>query len=107
MGTIYAQCPHVCGAWRYEAQRCCDQTVSMMDVYPTLMDLTSRKAPGSQEGESLMRWLKDPRVRPRDTHEWTNLAAKLELAPVKKDLVRWLPTHNEPDAPSRAGGGEN
>lgn len=40
----------------------CDQTVSMMDIYPTLMDLTGLKAPGPQEGESLVKWLKDPKA---------------------------------------------
>jgi len=40
----------------------CDRTVSMMDVYPTLMDLTGLKSPGVQEGESLMTWLKNPKA---------------------------------------------
>src|SRR5688572_16895363 len=34
----------------------CRRTVSMMDIYPTLMDLTGLKAPGAQEGESLLPW---------------------------------------------------
>ncbi len=38
----------------------CSRTVSMMDIYPTLMDLSGMKAPGIQEGESLMTWLKNP-----------------------------------------------
>jgi arylsulfatase A-like enzyme len=40
----------------------CDRTVSMMDVYPTLMDLSGLKSPGIQEGESLMTWLKNPKA---------------------------------------------
>jgi arylsulfatase A-like enzyme len=38
----------------------CDRTVSMMDIYPTLMDLAGMKAPGTQEGETLLPWLKSP-----------------------------------------------
>jgi arylsulfatase A-like enzyme len=40
----------------------CDRTVSMMDVYPTMMDLAGLKVPGIQEGESLMTWLKNPQA---------------------------------------------
>src|SRR5262249_48595675 len=100
---------------------------------------TGLKAPGVQEGESLMTWLKNPKAakttpavttymlgnhavrtdqwryiryrdggeelydRPKDPNEWTNLAAKPELTPVKKDLAQWLPKHNEPDAPGGRG----
>jgi len=117
----------------------CDRTVSMMDIYPTLMDLAGLKAPGIQEGESLMTWLKNPKApkatpavttymfgnhavrtdrwryihyhdggeelydRAKDPNEWTNLAAKPEMAAVKKDLAQWLPKHNEPDAPGGRG----
>jgi arylsulfatase A-like enzyme len=38
----------------------CRRTVSMMDIYPTLMDLAALQAPGPQEGESLMNWLRNP-----------------------------------------------
>ena len=117
----------------------CDRPVSMMDLYPTLMDLSGLKAPGPQEGESLIRWLKDPKApkktpalttygfgnhavrsegwryiryndgteelydRGKDPNEWTNLAAKPELAQVKKGHAEWLPKQNEPDAPKRGG----
>jgi arylsulfatase A-like enzyme len=120
----------------------CDRTVSMMDIYPTLMDLTGLKAPGPQEGESITRWLQNPAApkrtpalttymlgnhavrsdrwryirykdgaeelydRTKDPNEWTNIAARPELAAVKKELSQWLPRHDEPDAPARAGGGE-
>jgi arylsulfatase A-like enzyme len=118
----------------------CDRPVSMMDLYPTLMDLSGLKAPGRQDGESLMRWLKDPKApksapavttygfgnhavrserwryiryndggeelydRAKDPNEWTNLASKPELASVKNEHAKWLPTRNEPDAPKRNGG---
>src|SRR5262249_9779660 len=38
----------------------CSHTVSMMDLYPTLLDLTGLKPPGPQEGESLLPWLQNP-----------------------------------------------
>ena len=41
----------------------CDRTVSMMDIYPTLMDLSGLKAPGVQEGESLLPLLKNPKAK--------------------------------------------
>ena len=120
----------------------CNRTVSMMDIYPTLMDLVGLKAPTKQEGESLMTWLKNPRApkstpalttyqlgnhavrserwryirysdgteelydRDKDPNEWTNLAGKPEMAAVKKDLAKWLPVHDEANAPTRAGGEE-
>ena len=120
----------------------CEHPVSMMDIYPTLMDLSGLKAPGVQEGESLLTWLKNPKApkktpalttyqfgnhavrserwryiryrdgseelydRDKDPNEWTNLAAKPEMVAVKKELAKWLPTRDEADAPSRAGGEE-
>ena len=33
-----------------------------------------------------------------DPHEWTNLARDTRYAEVKRDLARWLPTENLPDA---------
>ncbi|MCX6627483.1 MAG: sulfatase [Candidatus Solibacter sp.] len=126
-----------------KANTVCDRTVSMMDIYPTLMDLAGLNAPGPQEGESLTTWLKNPSApkktpalttyqlgnhavrsdkmryirysdggeelydRTKDPDEWTNLAARPEMAAVKKDLAQWFPKHNEPDAPKRAGGAED
>jgi arylsulfatase A-like enzyme len=117
----------------------CNRTVSMMDIYPTLMDLAGLKAPGIQEGESLMPLLRSPQSpkktpavttylmgnhavrteqwryirykdggeelydRAKDPNEWTNLAGLPAMAAVKQDLARWLPTHNEPDAPGGRG----
>lgn len=40
----------------------CGRTVSMMDIYPTLMDLADLQSPGALEGESLMTWLRNPRA---------------------------------------------
>jgi arylsulfatase A-like enzyme len=37
----------------------CDRTVSMMDIYPTLVELAGLKAPGVLEGESLTPWLRN------------------------------------------------
>ena len=37
-----------------------------------------------------------------DPNEWTNLAAKKELAPVKQELARWLPKVNADPARSAA-----
>ncbi len=117
----------------------CDRPVSMMDLYPTLIDLSGLKAPGVQEGESLLKWLKDPKSpkktpvlttygfgnhavrserwryirysdggeelydRAKDPNEWTNLAAKPELAAVKSEHAQWLPKQDTPDAPKRGG----
>lgn len=116
----------------------CPRPVSMLDIYPTLMELTGLKAPGGLEGQTLVPWLKNPKApkkdpvvttygfrnhavrseqwryirysdggeelydRTKDPDEWTNLAARPELAAVKADLARWLPKHDEPDAPTRA-----
>ena len=117
----------------------CNRTVSMMDIYPTLMDLAGLKAPGIQEGESLMSLLRNPQApkqtpavttylmgnhairterwryirykdggeelydRTKDPNEWTNLAGQPGMAAIKQDLSRWLPKHNEPDAPGGRG----
>jgi arylsulfatase A-like enzyme len=60
----------------------CDRTVSMMDIYPTLMDLTGLKAPGVQEGESLMTWLRDPKAPKKTpavtTYLFSNHAVRTE-----------------------------
>jgi arylsulfatase A-like enzyme len=113
----------------------CRRTVSLMDVYPTLIDICGLPARAGLEGVSLAPLLKDPGAkwdrpavttygrnnhsvrsekwryirysdgteelydRENDEMEWTNLASKPELAPVKKDLTRWLPAVNAPDAP--------
>lgn len=125
-----------------KANQVCNRTISMMDIYPTLMDLAGLKAPSMQEGESLLPLLKNPGGprktpaittylygnhavrtdrwryiryndggeelydRSKDPNEWTNLANKPEQAAMKAEVAQWLPKHNEPDAPKRAGGEE-
>lgn len=120
----------------------CDRPVSMMDIYPTMMELTGAGAPAGLEGQTLGPWLrrpglekKDPVVttygfrnhavrsqqwryiryadggeelydRAKDPDEWTNVAARPEHTKVKAELAGWLPKHDEPDAPKRAGGNE-
>jgi arylsulfatase A-like enzyme len=37
-----------------------------------------------------------------DPNEWTNLAGKLEFAPVKAELAKWLPKSDAPPAPAKA-----
>ncbi len=49
-----------------KANQVCNRTVSMMDIYQTMVDLSGLKAPGVLEGESLMTWLKDPGA-PKET----------------------------------------
>jgi arylsulfatase A-like enzyme len=44
----------------------CARAVSLLDIYPTLLDLRSIPKPGIVEGESLVRFLKDPGA-PKDT----------------------------------------
>jgi len=39
-----------------------------------------------------------------DPNEWTNLAGRADLAPVKADLARWLPKTDAPRAPSAKTG---
>lgn len=120
----------------------CGRPVSMMDLYPTLLELTGLPSPGQLEGESLVRWMRDPKApkktpalttyrlgnhavrsenwryiryndgteelydRRKDPNEWTNLAAKPEMASAKAESAQWLPKHNEPNAPVRSGGSE-
>jgi arylsulfatase A-like enzyme len=44
--------------------------------------------------------------RRKDPNEWTNLAGLAEFAARKTELAKWLPKHNEPDAPTAQGGAE-
>jgi hypothetical protein len=41
-----------------------------------------------------------------DPHEWTNLAGNSRWDDVKRDLARWLPERNAPDAPRQKAEGE-
>lgn len=117
----------------------CQRTVSLMDIYPTLIDLCGLKKRDGLEGVSLMPLLRNPSAewnRPalttylrgnhsvrserwryiryndgteelydhsKDPLEWTNLASKSELAPVKKELAKWLPKHDAPDSVKERG----
>jgi arylsulfatase A-like enzyme len=121
----------------------CRRAVSMIDIYPTLVELCGLPARKELEGTSLMPLLRNPQAawdrpaittyfrnnhairtekwryirysdggeelydRDKDPMEWTNLAAKPEMASVKADLGKWLPQINEADAPHVKGVGEN
>ncbi len=111
------------------------RTVSLLDLYPTLIDLCGLPARPELEGRSLLPLLEDPDAawdRPvltthgRGNHavrserwryiryhdgteelydheadplEWTNLAEQTGHDRIKRDLSRWLPERNAPDAP--------
>jgi len=92
----------------------CDRTVSMMDVYPTLMDLAGLKAPGVQEGESLLPLLKNPKAKRATpavttylrgnhavrTDEWRLIRYKdatFELYDRKKDPNEWTNLAGKPE----------
>lgn len=113
----------------------CHRAVSLLDIYPTLVELCGLPKRSELEGVSLMPLLANPAAkwdrpavttygrnnhsvrserwryirysdgteelydREKDEMEWHNLASKPELEPVKKDLARWLPKVNAPDAP--------
>jgi len=121
----------------------CDHPVSLLDVYPTLLDLCGLTPRKELEGRSLLPLLKDPKApweRPaltthgrnchsvrserwryirysdgteelydhdNDEMEWTNLAGDPKYVDVKKDLARWMPTVNAPDAPTGRGVSED
>ncbi len=113
----------------------CYRPVSLLDLYPTLIDLCGLPPNLELEGASLLPLLTDPtapRTTPaittvsfrnhsirdehwrytryenggeelydhrNDRHEWTNLANDPKYAAVKERLRKWLPTHDEVDAP--------
>ncbi|MDA2930036.1 sulfatase [Acidobacteria bacterium AH-259-O06] len=113
----------------------CTRPVSLIDIYPTLIDVCGLRAKEGLEGKSLLPLLKNPSAswdrpaltthgrnnhsvrserwryirysdgteelydRQKDEMEWTNLADRPEFAKVKKQLARWLPKINAPDAP--------
>jgi arylsulfatase A-like enzyme len=110
----------------------CVRPVSLLDIYPTLLELCELPPRDDLEGASLVPLLEDPNadwslpaVSTRDigTHaviseewryirygngneelydlsvdrnDWTNLAARSELASVKADLAAWLPAIEAP-----------
>ncbi|MFO0891665.1 MAG: sulfatase [Isosphaeraceae bacterium] len=119
-----------------------DRTVSLLDLYPTLVELCGLPAKPGLEGESLVGLLREPASswsRPavtthgrnnhavrserwryiryadgseelydheNDPREWTNLAGDPRSDEVKRELARWLPERNAPDAPRQKAEGE-
>ena len=115
----------------------CTRTVTLLDIYPTLVDLCGLSYKSELEGRSLLPLLENPNAewkrpaltthgrnnhsirsekwryihysdgkeelydREADDLEWFNLAGKPEYAEIKKELSRWLPKVNAPDAPKR------
>ena len=115
--------------------RKCHRPVSLIDIYPTLIELCGLESKKELQGNSLLPLLKNPCAkwsRPalttyglnnhslrsqrwryirysdgteelydhdNDALEWKNLAAESEYADIKKDLAKWLPQTNAPDAP--------
>jgi len=65
-----------------KANTVCQRPVSMMDIYPTMMDLAGLKAPSPQEGESLATWLKNPAAAKKTpavtTYQFGNHAVRTE-----------------------------
>ena len=114
----------------------CSRTVSLIDLYPTLIDALGAPPRPGLEGQSLTPLLRDPNApRPQpalttygranhsirterwryirysdgseelydhaaDPHEWTNLAAAPAHAQTKRELAKWLPRTDAPDAPT-------
>jgi arylsulfatase A-like enzyme len=121
----------------------CARPVSLMDIYPTLVELCGLARRPEVEARSLAPLLKDPAApwewpvltthgrgnhavrsehwryirysdgseelydHQSDPMEWRNLAGDPRHADVKKELARWLPKTDAPDAPAqRQGNGE-
>ncbi|MFN3324223.1 MAG: sulfatase [Bryobacteraceae bacterium] len=112
----------------------CARPVSLIDTYPTLVDLAGLPPQKGLDGLSLRPLLTDPNHpwerpalstyqrgnhslrserwsyiryhdgseelydRRKDPNEWVNLANRQDLAPVKRELARWLPKHDALDA---------
>lgn len=113
----------------------CSRPVSLIDIYPTLIELCGLAQRKELQGKSLLPLLKGPEAKwPRpaltthgrnnhslrsqrwryirysdgteelydhnsDALEWNNLADDPKYAGIKKDLAKWLPKTNAPDAP--------
>ncbi|GMW03237.1 MAG: iduronate-2-sulfatase [Candidatus Hydrogenedentota bacterium] len=114
----------------------CDRPVSLLDLYPTLVDACGLPPKDSLEGQSIVPLLRDPAAywqRPavttygqnnhavrnerwryiryadggeelydhsNDPLEWTNLAGRVELTDLKKEMAKWMPSVNVPNAPT-------
>ena len=109
--------------------------VSLLDIYPTLVDLCGLRPKADLDGRSLRPLLVNPAAswdrpaltthgrnnhalrterwryirysdgteelydRHKDPMEWTNLAGKPEFSRTKRDLAKWLPKDDAPEAP--------
>ena len=71
----------------------CDRTVELLDIYPTLTDLTGVPARPENEGVSLRPWLENP-AAPRDRPAMTHLGA--DMAAVRTERWRYI-TYPEGD----------
>jgi arylsulfatase A-like enzyme len=112
----------------------CERPVGLIDVYPTIADLTGVAAPTGLDGVSLRPLLEDARRewdrpaittyfrgdhairserwsyiryhdgseelydRRQDPQEWVNLAGEARMADVKREMAKWLPRQDAPDA---------
>jgi len=119
--------------------RTCNRPVSLIDLYPTLLELCGLPPKEGLDGRGFLPLLRNPQApwdRPAlttygcnnhalrserwryiryadgteelydhksDKLEWHNLAQKPEYAQIKKDLARWLPKVNAPNAPDAKG----
>jgi arylsulfatase A-like enzyme len=116
--------------------------VSLLDIYPTLLEVSGLPGRKELEGRSLMPLMRNPAApwtrpavttfgrgnhsvrseqwryiryddgseelydRSKDPLEWTNLAAKPEYDPVRKEHAKWMPEVNAPDVESVKTSGE-
>ena len=113
--------------------------VSLLDIYPTLVELAGLPEQEGLDGRSLVPLLRNPGLKWQpavmthgrlnhavrsesfrfiryadgseelydhrvDQMEWTNLASDSNYAEVKRDLTKWLPETNVPEAPVQPSG---
>ena len=114
----------------------CERTVSLMDIYPTLVRLCNFPKKSGLEANDITPLLKDPKMiwnypalttmglgnhairserwryirysdggeelydHHNDPYEWKNLAKETKYNAIKKDLAKWFPKVNAPDAPT-------
>ena len=77
------------------------EPVSLVDIFPTILQLCAIPLPHSLDGERTSQWrltryvdgteeLYDHRT---DPYEWTNLAHVPELNAISQELSRWIPAN--------------